>query len=48
MNERGTCPARGHKCNKCGGMNHFAVVCNSNERGANMIETEESDSADSD
>ena len=40
IHERGTCPARGRKCNKCGGMNHFAVVCNSKERGAKRIEIE--------
>lgn len=32
------CPAKGKKCNKCDGLNHFAKQCRSKKRPRNVIE----------
>lgn len=33
----GDCPANGKTCNKCGGTNHFAAVCNSQPASVNEL-----------
>lgn len=36
------CPAKGKKCNKCSGLNHFAKQCRSKKRPRNVIEKTDS------
>jgi hypothetical protein len=38
----GKCPARCRVCNKCGGKDHYAVMCETESRKINKVEVEES------